>query len=89
MVLRTVPIPKKGSTKECANNWTIASPMLVRWCLKSCMLGFGIIWIKNFQIQTGFRKGRRIRKQIANIRWIIENAKELQKNIYLCFIYYA
>ena len=39
--------------------------------------------------QAGFRKGREIRDQIANIHWIIENARELQKNIYLCFIDYA
>ena len=37
-------------------------------------------------VQPGFRKGRGIRDQIANIRWIIEKAKEFQKNIYLCFI---
>ena len=39
--------------------------------------------------QTGFRKGQRIRDQIANIRWIIEKAREFQKNIYFCFIDYA
>ena len=37
-------------------------------------------------IQTGFRKGRRTRDQIANIHWIIEKAREFQKNIYFCFI---
>ena len=40
-------------------------------------------------VQAGFRKGRGIRDQIANIRWIIKKARELQKNIYLCFIDYA
>ena len=40
-------------------------------------------------IQSGFRKGRGIRDQIANIRWIIEKAREFQKNIYLYFIDYA
>ena len=40
-------------------------------------------------IQTGFRKGRGTRDEIANIRWIIEKAREFQKNIYLCFIDYA
>ena len=40
-------------------------------------------------VQTGFRKGRGIRDQIANIHWIIEKAKEFQKNTYLCFINYA
>ena len=37
----------------------------------------------------GFRKGRGTRDQIANIRWIMEKAKEFQKNIYFCFIDYA
>ena len=40
-------------------------------------------------VQTGFRKGRRTRDQIANISWIIEKARGFQKNIYLCFIEYA
>ena len=40
-------------------------------------------------VQAGFRKGRGIRNQIANIRWIIEKAREFQKNIYSCFIDYA
>ena len=40
-------------------------------------------------IQAGFRKGRGTRDQIANIYWIIEKAKEFQKNIYFCFIDYA
>ena len=39
--------------------------------------------------QTGFRKGRGTRDQIANIRWIIEKAREFQKNIYFCFVDYA
>jgi len=39
--------------------------------------------------QNGFRKGRETRDQIANIRWIIEKAREFQKNIYFCFIDYA
>ena len=40
-------------------------------------------------IQASFRKSRGTRDQIANIRWIIEKARELQKNIYFCFIDYA
>ena len=40
-------------------------------------------------IQAGFRKGGRTTDQIANIRWIMEEAKEFQKNIYFCFIDYA
>ena len=40
-------------------------------------------------VQAGFREGRGTRDQIANIRWIIEKAREFQKNIYFCFIDYA
>ena len=40
-------------------------------------------------VQTGFRKGRGIRDQTANICWIMEKAREFQKNIYFCFIDYA
>ena len=40
-------------------------------------------------VQAGFRKGRGTRDQIANIRWIIEKAREFQKNIYFCFTDYA
>ena len=40
-------------------------------------------------VPAGFRKGRGTRNQIANIHWIIEKAREVQKNIYFCFIDYA
>ena len=40
-------------------------------------------------VQAGFRKGRGTREQIANIHWIMEKAREFQKNIYFCFIGYA
>ena len=40
-------------------------------------------------VQPGFRKGREIRDQIANICWIMEKAREFQENIYFCFIDYA
>ena len=41
------------------------------------------------EVQAGFRKGRGTIDQISNIRWIIEKAREFQKNIYFCFIDYA
>ena len=41
------------------------------------------------EVQAGFRKGRGTRDQIANNQWIIEKAREFQKNIYFCFIDYA
>ena len=40
-------------------------------------------------VQAGFRKGRGTRDQSANIRWIIDKAREFQKNIYFCFIDYT
>ena len=40
-------------------------------------------------VQAGFRKGRGNRDQIANIHWIMEKAREFQKNIYFCFIHYG
>ena len=40
-------------------------------------------------VQTGFRKGRETRDQIPNNRWIMEKAREFQKNIYICFVDYA
>ena len=40
-------------------------------------------------VQAGFKKGRGTRDQVANILWVIEKAREFQKNIYLCFINYA
>ena len=69
-----------------------SSPMLVKSCLKACMLGFRLQYYANQElpnVQAGFRKGRGTRDQIANIHWIIEKAKEFQKNINLCFISYT
>ena len=64
------------------------SPMLVRSCLKSCMLGFSTVWTKNFQMSK-LSLERGTGNQIANFSRIIEKAREFQKNIYLCFIDYA
>ena len=44
---------------------------------------------RTFRCPSWFRKGRGTRDQIANIRWIVEKAREFQKDIYLCFIEYA
>ena len=45
--------------------------------------------LRTFSVQTGFGKDRGIRDQIANIYWIVEKAREFQKNIYFCFIDYT
>ena len=47
------------------------------------------MWTENFQVFKLDLEGRGIRDQIANIHWIIEKAREFQKNIYFCFIDYA
>ena len=83
-----VPIPKKGNDKESSNYHTIAfishaSKVMLKILhvrLEQCMN------CELPDIEAGFRKGRGTSNQIANIRWIIEKAKEFQKNIYLCFI---
>ena len=68
-----------------------SSPMLVRLCSKFFKLG----WLQQYvnrelaDVQAGFRKGRGTRDQIANIRWIIQKAREFQKNMYYCFIDYG
>ena len=61
--------------------------MLVRLCSKFFKLVF-MNW-ELPDVQAGFRKGRGTRDQIANIHWIIEKAREFQKNIYFCFVDYA
>ena len=80
-----------GSTKqeECSNYRTIALiSHTSKVMLKFSKPDFSNTWTVNF-LQAGFRKGRGTRDQIANNRWIIEKAREFQKNIYFCFIDYA
>ena len=86
-----IPIPKKGNAKECSNYHTIA---LISHASKGMLkiLQARLQQYMNCElpdIQADFRKGRGTRDQIANIYWIIEKAREFQKNIYLCFIDYA
>ena len=83
--------PKKGNAKECSNYHTtalISHASKVRLKILQARLQQYV----NYElpdIQAGFRKGRGIRDQIANICWIIKKAREFQKNIYFCFIDYA
>ena len=86
-----IPIPKKGNAKECSNYGTVAlisHASKVMFKILQARLQQYVNW-ELPDVQAGFRKGRGTRDQIANIRWIIENAREFQKNIYFCFIDYA
>ena len=86
-----IPILKKGNAKECANYCTIA---LISHASK-VMLKILQARLQQYinrelpDVQAEFRKGRGTRDQIANIRWIMEKAREFQKNIYFWFIDYA
>ena len=86
-----IPIPKKGNAKECSNYHTVA---LISHASK-VMLKILQARLQHYvnrelpDVQAGFRKGRGTRDQIANICWIMEKARDFQKNIYFCFIDYA
>ena len=84
-------IPKKGNAKECSNDHTMTLiSHTSKVMLKILQARFQQYMNHELpDVQAGFRKGRGTRDQIANIHWIIENAKEFQKNIYFCFIDYA
>ena len=86
-----IPVPKKDNAKEYSNYCTIA---LISHASK---VMFKILPARLYQymncelphVQAGFRKGRGTRDQIANVCWIFEEAREFQKNIYVCFIDYT
>ena len=86
-----ISIPKKGNTNKCSNYCTNA---LISHASK-VMLKILQARLQQYRnqnlpdVQVGFRKDRGSRNQIANIHWIIEKAREFQKNIYFCFIDYA
>ena len=86
-----IPIPKKVKAKECSNYRIIAlTSQASKVMLKILRARFQQYMNQELpDIQGGFRKGRGAREQIANICWIIEKAREFQKNIYFCFIDYA
>ena len=86
-----IPIPKKGNPKECSNYCTIALILNAsKGLLKILQARLQQYMNRELpDVQAGFRKGRGTRGQIANICWIIEKAREFQKNIYFCFIDYA
>ena len=86
-----IPIPKKDNAKECSNYRPVA---LISHASK-VKLKIPQARLQQYMnheladVQAGFRKGRGTRDQIANIHWIMEKARQFQKNIYFCFIDYA
>ena len=91
-----IPIPKKGSAKECSNYHTIALISTTALISHASKVMLKILQARHQQyvncelpdVQAGFRKGRETWDQIANICGIIEKAREFQKNIYFCHIDY-
>ena len=81
-----IPISKKGNAKECSNYCTIA---VISHASKLQARLQQYVNQELPDVQAGFRKSRGTRDQIANICWIIEKAREFQKNICFCFIDYA
>ena len=82
---------RKAMPKKCSNYRTIAlishaSKVMLK--ILQARLQQYVIW-ELPDVQDGFRKGRETTDQIANIHWIIEKAREFQRNIYFCFIDYA
>ena len=86
-----IPISKKGNAKECSDYRTItlishASKVMLK-ILQARLQQYVNCELPD--VQAGIGKARGTRDQIANIRWIMEKAREFQKDIYFCFIDYA
>ena len=82
-----IPIPKKGSAKECSDYHTIALiSHTSNIMLKTLQVMFQL---EVPYIEVGFRKGRGTKDQLTNIHWITEKVREFQKNICFCVIDYA
>ena len=86
-----IPIPKKGNAKHCSSYHTIELISPRNKVMLQILQGRLQQYMNHelSDVQAGFRKGRGTRDQIANIRWIMEKAREFQKNLYFCFIDYA
>ena len=86
-----IQIPKKGNAKECSNNFPIAlishaSKVMLKILQASLQQYMNR---ESADVEVGFRKSGGTRVQIATICWIIEEARDFQKNIYFCFIGYT
>ena len=86
-----IPIPKKVNAKECSNYCKIALISHATKVTHKILQARPQQYVKweHPEVQAEFRKGRGTRDQIANICWILEKAREFQKNIYFCFIHQA
>ena len=86
-----IPIPMKGNAEECLHYHTIAfishASKIMLKILQARLQQYVNHELPD--VQSGFRKGKGNRDQIANICWIIKKATEFQKNIYFCFLDYA
>ena len=84
-------MPKKDNAKECSNYHTIANISHASKVMLKILQARLQQYVNRElpDVQAGFRKGRGTRDQIANIHWIIDKAREFEKNIYFCFIDYA
>ena len=86
-----ITVPGKGRAGECSDCCTVVFIP----CARKAMLRVRKARVKQYvnqelpDVHVGFRKGRGTRNQISNICWIIEKAREFQKNIYFCFIDYT
>ena len=81
------PIPKKGNVKECSNYCTIALSHISKVMLKNLQAKLQQHVNREIpDVQAGIEKGKGTRDQIANICWIIEKAREFQRNICFSFI---
>ena len=88
-----IPIPKKGNAKECWMYHTTAlishTSKVILQILQARLQQYMNQELPDVPVWTAFRKDRGTRYQIANILWIMEKAREFQKNIYFCFIDYV
>ena len=93
MLKRSVftPIPNKGNAKECSNYHTIALILHASKVMLKILQPRLQQYMKKElpDVQAGLKKGRGTKDKIANIPWITERARELQKHIYFCFIGYG
>ena len=82
-----IPIPKKGNAKECSNYHTIAFIAHASKVMHKILQGRLQQYVHGelLDAQAGFRKGRGIRDQIANICWIIEKARVAEKHLFLLY----